>query len=117
MLLHPDEKDLLGSESDESGSGSESDEERDRDRERGVDADKKAVEKEKRRHAKELASSGSGRTIQLRPKHFIGPSSFTLQMYNVRPLNPDSKVPNIRTNYSVCKIQFGMLTLEIFGLI
>ena len=115
MLLHPDEKDLRGSESEESGSGSDSDEEDDRERgrrgERGVDADKKAAEKEKRRHAKELASSGAGRTIQLRPKHFIGPCSFTLQMYNVRPLNPDSKVPNIRTNYSVTEKADGQRKL------
>ena len=32
---------------------------------------------------------------------FIGPSSFTLELKNIRPLNPDVAVPNIRENYTV----------------
>ena len=94
-LIHPDE---AGAGAGASDSESDSDE-------------------EKERHAKELASAAgaaaeSGRGgIQLRPKHFIGPSSFTLQMYNVRPVNPDSKVPNIRTNYSVTEKADGQRKL------
>ena len=33
--------------------------------------------------------------------NFIGPSSYTLEMKNVQPLNADSVVPNIRENYTV----------------
>ena len=35
------------------------------------------------------------------PKNFVGPSSYTLQMKNIAPINPDSIIPNIRTNYTV----------------
>ena len=49
--------------------------------------------------------------ITLRPKHFIGPSSYTLQMQNVRPIDPDSKVPNIRLNYSVTEKADGQRKL------
>lgn len=50
------------------------------------------------RRERERASS---RVVELRPKHFIGPNSYTLQMQNIRPFDSDSKVPNIRMNYSV----------------
>ena len=111
-LIHPDEAGASDSESD-------SDEERRSRRRSRSDDDPEAEKKEeKERHAKELASAAaaaageSGRGgIQLRPKHFIGPSSFTLQMYNVRPVNPDSKVPNIRTNYSVTEKADGQRKL------
>lgn len=33
--------------------------------------------------------------------NFVGPSSYTLQMYNIRPLNSDASTPNIRDNYTV----------------
>ena len=49
--------------------------------------------------------------ITLRPKHFIGPSSYTLQMQNVRPIDPDSKVPNIRLNFSVTEKADGQRKL------
>jgi hypothetical protein len=32
---------------------------------------------------------------------FIGPSSFTLELKNIRPINPDVTAPNIRENYTV----------------
>ena len=32
---------------------------------------------------------------------FVGPSSYTLEMKNIRPMNTDSIVPNIRDNYTV----------------
>ena len=35
------------------------------------------------------------------PKNFIGPSSYTLEAQNIAPINPDSTVPNIRSNYTV----------------
>ena len=101
-LIHPEEKDVM---SESESSGSESDE----------GGREETGMKEKRRHAKELAlgaSAGmSGRAIQLRPRHFIGPCSFTLQMHNVRPLNQDSKAPNIRTNYSVTEKADGQRKL------
>ena len=35
------------------------------------------------------------------PGDFIGPSSVTLQVVNIAPINTDSNIPNIRTNYTV----------------
>ena len=37
----------------------------------------------------------------LLPKQFIGPSSYTLQMQNIVPVNENCTVPNVRTNYTV----------------
>ena len=75
-LLYPEERDTRDSDSDNDGEG-DRDRRGDRDRER------------------------SSRMVELRPKHFIGPNSYTLQMQNIRPIDPDSKAPNIRMNYSV----------------
>ena len=33
--------------------------------------------------------------------HFIGPSSYTLQIANIAPINEDAAIPNIRKNYTV----------------
>jgi hypothetical protein len=102
-LLYPEEK--QGGTSD-----SDSDSERDRDRERRGGAGSKdddrerdrEREREKRERERERErESGRGGAMQLRPKHFIGPSSYTLQMNNIRPIDADSKTPNIRMNYSV----------------
>jgi len=35
------------------------------------------------------------------PKNFIGPSSYTLQMQNIVPLNENCTIPNVRKNYTV----------------
>lgn len=35
------------------------------------------------------------------PKQFIGPSSFTLQLQNIVPVNENCTVPNVRNNYTV----------------
>ena len=35
------------------------------------------------------------------PKHFAGPSSYTLQVQNIVPVNENCTVPNVRTNYTV----------------
>lgn len=37
----------------------------------------------------------------LRPKNFIGPSSVTLQMRNIAPINPNAQIPNVREGYAV----------------
>ena len=34
-------------------------------------------------------------------KNFVGPSSYTLQMQNISPINADANIPNIRNNYTV----------------
>ena len=111
-LIHPEEAAAEGRKSDSSSESSDSETEEER-HER--DPEKKADMKEKRRHAKELASSdaaaATGGTGILRPRHFIGPSSLTLQMHNVRPLSQDSKVPNIRMNYSVTEKADGQRKL------
>ena len=39
--------------------------------------------------------------INATPKDFIGPSSTTLQLANITPINTDSNVVNIRENYTV----------------
>ena len=49
--------------------------------------------------------------VNLRSKHFIGPASYTLQMENIRPLDTDSRVPNIRVNYSVTEKADGQRKL------
>ena len=35
------------------------------------------------------------------PKNFVGPSSYTLQLQNIAPVNDDSLIPNIRNEYTV----------------
>ena len=35
------------------------------------------------------------------PKNFIGPSSYTLQVQNIAPINDDAVIPNIRKKYTV----------------
>ena len=35
------------------------------------------------------------------PKNFVGPSQYTLQTNNIVPINSNSKLPNIRKNYTV----------------
>ena len=40
-------------------------------------------------------------SLRVFPKNFVGPSSYTLEMQNVMPINAESDVPNIRTNYTV----------------
>ena len=37
----------------------------------------------------------------LLPKQFIGPSSYTLQIQNIVPVNENCTVPNVRNNYTV----------------
>jgi hypothetical protein len=45
------------------------------------------------------------------PKDFIGPSSMTLQISNIAPVNEDAIIPNIRTNYTVTEKADGMRKL------
>ena len=37
----------------------------------------------------------------IQSRHFVGPSSLTLQMQNIRSIEEDSALPNIRSNYTV----------------
>jgi len=37
----------------------------------------------------------------LLPKQFIGPSSYTLQLQNIVPVNENCTIPNVRNNYTV----------------
>lgn len=108
-LLYPDEKQGHGeSDSDESDSDSEherehkrgggKDDEREREREREHERERERKQRDRERE-REHVTGRSG--LQLRPKHFIGPCSYTLQTQNIQPFDPDSKVPNIRLNYSV----------------
>ena len=50
----------------------------------------------------------SGITVKLTPNHFIGPSSYTLQILNIAPINEDCTTPNIRNYYSVTDKADGM---------
>ena len=83
-LLYPDERETRDSDSDDEGGG-------DGDGDGGEGRDRRD------RRDRERAT----RRVELRPKHFIGPNSYTLQMHNIRPIDSDSKAPNIRMNYSV----------------
>lgn len=102
-LLYPDEKEGHGGDSD-------SDSDSDRDSDRDVNKDTKDAKDAEKKREKER-EYGQGSQIQLRPKHFIGPCSYTLQMHNIRPIDPDSKVPNIRMNYSVTEKADGQRKL------
>lgn len=82
-LLYPDEN----TGGDDSG---DSDSERERER--------SSIDPPRHPRGRERVTT---RNVELRPKHFIGPNSYTLQMQNIRPFDSDSKVPNIRLNYSV----------------
>jgi SAM-dependent methyltransferase len=39
--------------------------------------------------------------VRVTPKNFVGPSSYTLELANIMPVNAESDVPNIRENYTV----------------
>jgi SAM-dependent methyltransferase len=39
--------------------------------------------------------------MRVEPSNFVGPSSYTLELKNILPVNPDAMVPNIRENYTV----------------
>ena len=46
--------------------------------------------------------NGSGYVERsITPRDFIGPSSMTLQISNIAPINDDSSIPNVRSNYTV----------------
>ena len=45
------------------------------------------------------------------PKDFIGPSSLTLQVANIAPLNDDASIPNVRVNYTVTEKADGFRKL------
>ena len=45
------------------------------------------------------------------PSHFIGPSSYTLQINNIAPINNDIDIPNIRNNYTVTEKADGLRKL------
>lgn len=48
-------------------------------------------------------------------RDFIGPSSYTLSINNVAPVNPDVQVPNIRNNYTVTDKADGERKLMIIN--
>jgi hypothetical protein len=64
---------------------------------------------ERQKHQSDKGSRGTAaeleltnpRNIALTPNHFIGPSSYTLQVLNIAPINDDCSIPNIRNNYTV----------------
>ena len=64
---------------------------------------------ERQKHQSDKGSRGTAaeleltnpRNITLTPNHFIGPSSYTLQVLNIAPINDDCSIPNIRNNYTV----------------
>lgn len=93
-LLYPDEK--QGGDSDNSSDDDEYSSVDDRSRESD-----RSYDRSRERERRGGAGDAGHKNIQLRPKHFIGPCSYTLQMQNIRPIDADSKVPNIRMNYSV----------------
>jgi hypothetical protein len=66
-------------------------------------------ENQKQKHRSDKGSKETGheldltdtRNITLTPNHFVGPSSYTLQVLNIAPVNDDCSIPNIRNNYTV----------------
>ncbi len=49
--------------------------------------------------------------MRMKPKMFLGPSSSTLQMVNIAPVNEDTIIPNIRNEYTVTEKADGMRKL------
>jgi hypothetical protein len=49
--------------------------------------------------------------MKMIPKFFLGPSSMTLQIQNIAPINDDSNIPNIRNNYTVTEKADGLRKL------
>ena len=52
---------------------------------------------------------------RIAPRDFIGPSSYTLSVNNVAPVNPDANIPNIRDNYTVTDKADGERKLMVVG--
>ena len=57
-------------------------------------------EREPRGRGKEKEHEGQA-IKPLLPKQFIGPSSYTLQLQNIVPVNENCTIPNVRNNYTV----------------
>ena len=57
------------------------------------------------------ADSRRPSTKKILPKHFIGPSSYTLQMSNIGEIEADDASPNIRNNYTVTDKADGLRKL------
>jgi len=49
--------------------------------------------------------------MRMKPKLFLGPSSSTLQISNIAPINDDTVIPNIRNDYTVTEKADGMRKL------
>ena len=52
---------------------------------------------------------------KINTRDFVGPSPVSLQFINIQPTNPDIKVPNIRTGYTVTEKADGVRKLVFFG--
>ena len=52
---------------------------------------------------------------KINTRDFVGPSPVSLQFINIQPSNPDIKVPNIRTGYTVTEKADGIRKLVFFG--
>ena len=48
---------------------------------------------------------------RIKPKNFVGPSSFTLQIKNIANINTNSNIPNIRNNFTVTDKADGLRKL------
>jgi hypothetical protein len=115
-LIYPDERHEhresrhsdSESDSDSEGEGTGAGEKRSK---HGDSKDKYDESRARKILERERARDRMAAPVTLRPKHFIGPSSYTLQMQNIRPIDPDSKVPNIRLNYSVTEKADGQRKL------
>uniref|UniRef100_A0A6C0KYG7 mRNA (guanine-N(7))-methyltransferase n=1 Tax=viral metagenome TaxID=1070528 RepID=A0A6C0KYG7_9ZZZZ len=51
----------------------------------------------------------------IKGKYFIGPSSYTLQIENIAPINENARFPNIRTGYTVTDKADGERTILIIS--
>ena len=56
---------------------------------------------EREPHHREKDKNEPIANITLLPKHFIGPSSYTLQVQNIVPINENCIIPSVRNNYTV----------------
>ena len=70
------------------------------------------MKKESDKDDEDLSGRNNPRfTRRIYPSHFIGPSSYTLQMSNIGEVSPEETLPNIRNNYTVTDKADGLRKL------
>lgn len=65
----------------------------------------------KQKYMKLIHKNSSEESFRVYPKHFIGPSSISLELKNIAPIDEDTNIPNIRSPYTVTEKADGIRKL------